>query len=129
MLQGRRLTGTDYARAAAFRSGWRRARRRLFDRVDAIVMPASPDMAPPIDDGRSLEEASRHATRFTFPGALAGTPGLCLPAGISGTGLPIGVLVEAAWWNEPTLMRIGMAWQACTDWHLRRPPIRLRGSS
>ena len=122
MLKGRIRTGVDYARAVRFRESWRKMLRDLFAEADALLMPTSPYPAPLIDDGIHLEEATRHATRFTFGGGLSGTPGLSLPGGISRTGLPIGILVEAAWWNEATLIRIGKAWQSRTDWHLRRPP-------
>lgn len=122
MLKGRERTGVDYARVIRFRESWRKTLRDLFAEADALVMPTSPYPAPLIDDEIHLEDATRHATQFTFGGGLAGTPGLSLPGGIGRSGLPIGVLVEAAWWNEATLIRIGKAWQSRTDWHLRRPP-------
>ncbi len=123
MIKGRALAGTDYARAQRFREGWRRGMRRLFDTVDLLLVPTAPFAAPPIEEPSHLEEATRHATRFTYGGGLAGIPGLSLPCGISGGGLPIGMLLEAAWWNEAALLRAGALWQAETDWHLRRPSV------
>jgi aspartyl-tRNA(Asn)/glutamyl-tRNA(Gln) amidotransferase subunit A len=75
-----------------------------------------------------LHEATGAATRFTYGGALASIPGLSLPCGFSANGLPIGMMLEAAWWNEPLLLRAGCAYQAATDWHLKRPPL-LTGSA
>jgi Asp-tRNA(Asn)/Glu-tRNA(Gln) amidotransferase A subunit family amidase len=66
--------------------------------------------------------ATRHATRFTYGGSLAGLPGLSLPCGFTRSGLPIGALLEGAWWREADLLRLGKAWQDRTDWHLRIPP-------
>jgi Asp-tRNA(Asn)/Glu-tRNA(Gln) amidotransferase A subunit family amidase len=78
--------------------------------------------APPIEaTSGDLHAATRAATRFTFGGGLAGIPGLALPCGFDAAGLPIGVLFEAAWGHETTLLRIGEAWQQASDWHLRRP--------
>ncbi len=95
--------------------------RGLFAAVDILLFPATPYAAPLIEDGAHLADATRHATRFTYGGGLAGLPGLSLPCGLTARGLPIGVLLEAAWFNEAALLRAGRAWQRMTDWHLRRP--------
>jgi aspartyl-tRNA(Asn)/glutamyl-tRNA(Gln) amidotransferase subunit A len=121
MSKGRALTAVDYARAERFREEWRRTLRRLFTEIDILLFPATPHPAPPIEDGAHLEDATRHATRFTYGGGLAGLPGLSLPCGLTRSGLPIGVLLEAAWFNEAVLLRAGRAWQRATDWHERRP--------
>ena len=122
MTKGRDRTGVDYARALRFRETWRKALRDLFAGADILLFPSAPYPAPLIEDGIHLEDATRHATRFTYGGGLAGNPGLSLPCGLTRTGLPIGALLEAAWWNEAVLIRAGKAWQQLTDWHLRRPP-------
>jgi Asp-tRNA(Asn)/Glu-tRNA(Gln) amidotransferase A subunit family amidase len=36
--------------------------------------------------------------------------------------MPIGLQLEAAWWHEPLLLRIGHAFQQATSFHLARPP-------
>jgi aspartyl-tRNA(Asn)/glutamyl-tRNA(Gln) amidotransferase subunit A len=122
MTKGRDRTGVDYARALRFRESWRKALRDLFACTDILLFPSAPYPAPLIEDGVHLEDATRHATRFTYGGGFAGNPGLSLPCGLTRAGLPIGALLEAAWWNEPVLIRAGKAWQQLTDWHLRRPP-------
>jgi aspartyl-tRNA(Asn)/glutamyl-tRNA(Gln) amidotransferase subunit A len=121
MIKGRALSAVDYARAQRFREEWRRTLGRLFTEIDVLLFPTTPYPAPPIEDGAHLEDSTRHATRFSYGGALAGLPGLSLPCGLTGGGLPIGVVLEAAWCNEATLFRAGRAWQRATDWHLRRP--------
>jgi aspartyl-tRNA(Asn)/glutamyl-tRNA(Gln) amidotransferase subunit A len=122
MIKGRDRSGVDYARALRFRERWRRSLRHLFVGADILLFPSAPHPAPLIEDGVHLEDATRHATRFTYGGGLAGNPGLSLPCGFTRSGLPIGALLEAAWWNEAVLIRAGKAWQQITDWHLRRPP-------
>jgi aspartyl-tRNA(Asn)/glutamyl-tRNA(Gln) amidotransferase subunit A len=121
MNKGRSLSAVDYARAERFREEWRRMLRGQFASVDILLFPATPYAAPLIEDGAHLADTTRHATRFTYGGALAGLPGLSLPCGLTRAGLPIGVLLEAAWFNEAALLRAGRAWQRMTDWHLRRP--------
>ena len=122
MIKGRDRSGVDYANALRFREAWTMRLRALFRRVDVLLYPTSPYPAPPIEEQAHLEEATRHATRFTYGGALAGVPGLSLPCGLTRTGLPIGALLEGPWGREADLLRLGKAWQARTDWHLRRPP-------
>ncbi|MBV9756847.1 MAG: amidase [Alphaproteobacteria bacterium] len=122
MIKGRDRTGVDYALALRFREAWKQRLRGVFRRVDALLYPTSPYPAPLIEENATLEQATIHATRFTYGGALAGLPGLSLPCGFTRAGLPIGALLEGAWWREADLLRLGKAWQARTDWHLRRPP-------
>ena len=38
-------------------------------------------------------------------------------------GLPIGMQLEAAWWQEDLLFQAGIAFQRETDHHLRRSPL------
>ena len=122
MIKGRDRSGVDYADAQRFRQAWTLHLRDVFRRVDALLYPTSPYPAPPIEEKAHLEEATRHATRFTYGGSLAGLPGLSLPCGFTRSGLPIGALLEGAWWREADLLRLGKAWQDRTDWHLRIPP-------
>jgi aspartyl-tRNA(Asn)/glutamyl-tRNA(Gln) amidotransferase subunit A len=122
MIKGRNRSGIDYAAALRFREAWTLRLRDVFRRVDALLCPTSPYPAPPIEENVHLEEVTRHATRFTYGGALAGLPGLSLPCGFTRSGLPIGALLEGAWWREADLLRLGKAWQDRTDWHLRVPP-------
>ena len=123
MIKGRDRTGVDYANALRFRETWRMTLRDVFAKVDVALFPTSPYPAPPIVEGAHLEVATAHATRFTYGGGLAGNPGLSLPCGFTRSGLPIGALLEAAWWNEAALVRVGKAWQSMTDWHLKRPRV------
>jgi aspartyl-tRNA(Asn)/glutamyl-tRNA(Gln) amidotransferase subunit A len=123
MSRGRAFSAVDYAQAERFRAAWRSNLRKLFTQVDVLLFPTTPFTAPLIEDGAHLADATRHATRFAYGGGLAGLPGLSLPCGITKGGLPIGALLEAAWFNEAALLRAGRAWQRITDWHLRRPPI------
>ncbi|WP_431300203.1 amidase [Tabrizicola sp. BL-A-41-H6] len=123
MIKGRDVTGVNYAQSLRFRERWRQMLAGLFTRVDVLLMPTTPGPAARIEDGAHLEDATRHATRFTYGGGLAGTPGLSLPCGFTASGLPIGALFEAPWWQETRLFRIGAWWQAQTDWHLRHAPV------
>jgi aspartyl-tRNA(Asn)/glutamyl-tRNA(Gln) amidotransferase subunit A len=119
---GARYTGTDYAHAMRVREQWRDTLDRVFREVDLIVSPTSPTVAPSIDDARSLFEASRVLSQNAVLGSCGGIPGLSLPCGFC-AGLPVGLQLEAARWNEPLVLRAGWAFQSVTHWHEQRPPL------
>ena len=66
-------------------------------------------------------DASSALLRFTFPFNMTGQPALALPCGFSTSGLPISLQLVGRHLDEPTLLRIGHAYQQATNWHLRRP--------
>ena len=70
------------------------------ERLDALVYPTVPIPAPPVGDdttelnGRQVPVVLT-TIRNTGPGSTAGMPSVSLPAGVTGTGLPVGISLEA----------------------------------
>jgi aspartyl-tRNA(Asn)/glutamyl-tRNA(Gln) amidotransferase subunit A len=124
MTTGQGYSSVDYANAMRIRETWRQTLARLFETVDIIASPTTPAPAPPIDDGKNLLAATRDASRNTYAGGLSGVPGLSLPCGFTRDRLPVGLQLEAAWWQEPLLLRAGVAYQQATAWHLEKPTPR-----
>ena len=54
---------------------------------------------------------------------LAGIPGLSIPCGFVDGGLPVGLQILGAPFDEGTLLRIAAAYQQTTDHHQKRPPV------
>ncbi len=123
MMEGLKFTAVDYANTMRAREAWQAQLKDLFQDIDILLSPTLPTLAPPIEEDKSLLEATKHATRNTYAGAFGKLPGLSVPCGFSSDGLPIGLQLEAAWWQDPLLLQVGHAYQQRTDWHLRRPPI------
>lgn len=121
MIRGFAFTGTDYAEAMTFKVAWKHALRTLFSTVDILLSPTAPVAAPLIEDGKSLYDSTRDLVRNTYCGALGNIPGLSVPCGSTRAGLPIGLQLEAAWWQEPLLFQAGCAFQADTDFHRQTP--------
>jgi Asp-tRNA(Asn)/Glu-tRNA(Gln) amidotransferase A subunit family amidase len=71
----------------------------------------------------SRVNAKALATRGTVLGSLANLPCLSVPCGFSSESLPIGLQLMGPPLNEGVLLRVGMAYQAATDWHLRQPVL------
>jgi aspartyl-tRNA(Asn)/glutamyl-tRNA(Gln) amidotransferase subunit A len=123
MSTGLDYTGADYADAMRERAAWRHRLGRLFAGIDLLASPTVHTPVPPIEEDRSLLEATRDATRNTYAGAFGQIPGLSVPCGFGSDGLPIGLQLETRWWREPLLLQAGHAYQQHTDWHLRRPAL------
>ena len=92
-----------------------------FEGVDVILSPTTPVPALPLEDTPDLHVLTGRAASLTYAGSLASIPGLSLPCGFTMDGLPAGVMLQAAWWNDPLLLQAGCAYQSVTDWHHRRP--------
>ncbi len=105
----RRLISEDFSKA--------------FKKVDAIITPTTPTAA--FKAGMHTEDpvSMYLADIFTVGCNLAGLPGLSLPCGFSDDGLPIGMQLIGAPWQEQRLLGIGRAYQQATDWHLKRPSL------
>jgi aspartyl-tRNA(Asn)/glutamyl-tRNA(Gln) amidotransferase subunit A len=125
---GAEYSAADYIRAQHRRRAFTDAMRAVLRQVDVLLTPTLAIPAPLAEDydsafvvrGQPLEGGS---LRFTLPFNLTGQPALAIPCGFSAGGLPIGVQLVAAHFNEPTLLRLGHAYQRATDWHTRRPAL------
>jgi aspartyl-tRNA(Asn)/glutamyl-tRNA(Gln) amidotransferase subunit A len=58
---------------------------------------------------------------FTLALSLAGLPGLSLPCGFDGLGLPIGLQIMGGAFDEATVLRVAHAYERATEWHKQRP--------
>jgi aspartyl-tRNA(Asn)/glutamyl-tRNA(Gln) amidotransferase subunit A len=76
-----------------------------FESVDAILTPSTP--SPAFAVGAETDPVSMYLNDvFTVPASLAGLPGISVPAGLSGDGLPLGLQLLAKRWDEETLFRV-----------------------
>ena len=109
------LTSTEYlgrkmrlARAAAA------ANARLAG-VDAIVGPTTPITAPLLQhaaEGEGYRTHNMAALRNTMPGNLLELCGLTIPAGLDGSGMPVGLQLLAPRGTDERLISIGLAVEA-----------------
>jgi aspartyl-tRNA(Asn)/glutamyl-tRNA(Gln) amidotransferase subunit A len=114
------VTGVDVVRAIDALRAWRAAVVECFHTVDLIVTPATPGPAPEIDPADTIT-TTQAVTGYTYPWSGAGVPAASIPCGFGPAGLPIGLQVIAAPWQEHLIARAATAFQRVTDFHLRRP--------
>jgi aspartyl-tRNA(Asn)/glutamyl-tRNA(Gln) amidotransferase subunit A len=112
-----------YEKAQKVRSLVARDFARAFERVDAVLLPTSPEPAFPLG-AKSEDPLSMYlADVFTTTANLAGLPAVSFPAGLDPSGLPIGVQLVGRHFEEGTILRLAHAFQEATDHHRRRPPM------
>ena len=96
--------------AQKFRRWFCQQMLRLFDRVDAILAPATPCVAPLIGQKTFVLDGKEMPLRpnigiYTQPISFIGLPVVAVPVATA-SGLPIGVQVITAPWREDMALRI-----------------------
>jgi aspartyl-tRNA(Asn)/glutamyl-tRNA(Gln) amidotransferase subunit A len=93
----RALIAQDYAKA--------------FERVEAIVSPVSPfpafKLGEKVDDPVSMYLSDI----YTITGSLAGIPCMSVPCGVTPDGLPVGLQISGAHFNEAGMFRLADAYE------------------
>lgn len=112
-----------YDQAQQVRNLIRQDFERAFQAVDLIAAPVSPGTAFPIGAHRDDPLAMYQEDIFTLPANLAGIPAMAIPVGFDELGLPVGMQLMAAHFNEAVLFQTAIAYQASTDWHHRIPAL------
>jgi aspartyl-tRNA(Asn)/glutamyl-tRNA(Gln) amidotransferase subunit A len=105
--QVRRLIARDFADAYA--------------RCDLILGPTAPSTAFPLG-AKSDDPVQMYLNDiFTIPAPLAGLPGMSIPCGFDGKGLPVGLQIMGNYFAEAKMLGAAHRYQQETDWHLHVP--------
>jgi aspartyl-tRNA(Asn)/glutamyl-tRNA(Gln) amidotransferase subunit A len=110
-----------YGKAQAVRTLIKQDFDKTFEAVDVIATPVAPTTAFKIGENSDDPLKMYLEDVFTIPASLAGIPGLSVPCGFDGAGLPIGLQLLGKAFDEATVLRVGHAYQQATAWHTRRP--------
>ena len=97
--RGQAHAATAYVLAAAFRRRMSDLAREALEGVDALLMPTASGPAP-----RDL--TSTGDTRFQSPWSYTGFPSISVPMGLAGNGLPLGMQLAGAPFEEAKLLRV-----------------------
>jgi aspartyl-tRNA(Asn)/glutamyl-tRNA(Gln) amidotransferase subunit A len=112
-----------YGKAQKVRTLIRHDFETAFQDVDLIAAPVAPTTAFKIGGHGDDPLAMYLEDIFTLPANLAGVPGLTFPVGFDRDGLPIGMQLMSAHFQEDVLLQTAHAYQQVTDWHLQTPPL------
>ena len=94
----------------------------VFKRCDVIMGPTSPTTAFRIGEKMGDPVQMYLNDIYTIPANLAGLPGLSVPCGLDGKGLPVGLQIMGNYFAEARMLGIAHQYQQATDWHTRTPP-------
>ena len=99
--------------------------------VAAMLFPTTVLPARPIGQDQSVELNGRQVNTFTTyirntdADAVAGIPGLALPAGRTRSGLPVGMELDGPMGSDRLLLSIGLALEASAFRPLRAPKLAI----
>jgi aspartyl-tRNA(Asn)/glutamyl-tRNA(Gln) amidotransferase subunit A len=98
-----------YVRAQQIRTLIKRDFEEVYAQgVDAILTPATPSAAFAIGEKGSADPVEMYLNDvFTVTVNMAGLPGIAVPAGIDGQGLPLGLQVIGRAFDEESLFAVG----------------------
>jgi aspartyl-tRNA(Asn)/glutamyl-tRNA(Gln) amidotransferase subunit A len=96
---------------------------KAFAQCDAIVTPTAPTTAFKIGEKSDDPLEMYLSDVLTVTVNLAGLPSMSMPCGFSSAGLPIGLQIMAGNFKEEQMFKIAGAYEAATEWHLRKPAL------
>jgi aspartyl-tRNA(Asn)/glutamyl-tRNA(Gln) amidotransferase subunit A len=97
-----------YLKAQKVRSLIKRDFDQAFEKVDAILTPATPTPAFPLGSQGGADPIAMYLNDiFTVTVNMAGLPGLVVPAGLSPEGLPLGLQIIGKPFDEGLVLRAG----------------------
>jgi aspartyl-tRNA(Asn)/glutamyl-tRNA(Gln) amidotransferase subunit A len=113
-----------YRKASQVRTLIRRDFEEAFKRCDIIMTPVSPTTAFKVGEKMKDPLAMYLSDIFTIPVNLAGLPGMSLPCGFNGAGLPIGLQIIGQPLDEARMLQIAYAFE--TQNNVKKIPDKYR---
>jgi aspartyl-tRNA(Asn)/glutamyl-tRNA(Gln) amidotransferase subunit A len=92
-----------------------------FQNVDLIIGPTTATPAFKLGEMNEDPLTMYLQDLYTVSANLAGITAISVPCGITRAGLPIGLQLHAAPFEEEKLLRAAHMLQRATDWHTKRP--------
>ncbi|MDI1320266.1 MAG: amidase family protein, partial [bacterium] len=112
-----------YLRAQKVRTLIRGEFLRVFRECDALLSPTSPTAAFKIGEKSADPLAMYLSDIYTIGVNLAGLPGISVPCGFTGGGLPIGLQIIGQPFQEGALLAIARAYEQAHAWHTKHPAL------
>src|SRR6186713_1318348 len=112
-----------YLRAQKVRTLIRNEFTAAFQKVDAIICPTSPSPAFKIGEKSADPLAMYLMDIYTISINLAGLPGISIPCGFTGSGLPIGLQLIGRPFDEAGLLAVAQHYEKAHAWHSQHPAL------
>lgn len=94
---------------------------RAFEQCDLMLTPVASSTAPRLGESLSDPLQMYLSDIYTVPANLAGLPGLSMPCGFDGNGMPIGAQLIGPALGDGRVLNAAHAFQLDTGWHKCTP--------
>ncbi|MET9452198.1 amidase [Streptomyces cinerochromogenes] len=126
---GRLLGGAPLRAARRAEAVLQRRIGAFFGSYDVVLAPTTAVPPPRIGafsrlGGLATDRAIIAACPYAWPWNVLGWPGVNIPAGFAGPGLPVGAQLLGPAHSEPLLVSLAAQLEAELRWHERWPPLR-----
>lgn len=127
--EGRKLAGSDVARAELERTRIYHRVREFFERYDALLLPVSQvvpfdaDLEYPAGIDGAVQQTYLDWMRSCYHITAAGCPALSVPGGFTPDGLPVGLQIAGPHRADRRVLEIGRAFEEATRHGRRRPQL------
>jgi len=126
-------SAADYADARRHVDILRRDIRKVFAEVDLLITPTRrvppglivPSASPGNADPAGAPGGGGGGLNNTAAFNIYGLPTISVPCGFTEDGLPIGLQISGAHFDEPTVIALAHAYEQATGWHERRPNLTI----
>lgn len=126
---GERATAVQLYRARHAFDQISESMEQVFERFDLILSPVTANLPPTLGELRLSQSWDDYAHKamgsasFTVLANVSGQPAISLPLGMSGNGLPVGMMFTARLGNEALLLRLASQLEQSRPWADRRPGL------
>jgi aspartyl-tRNA(Asn)/glutamyl-tRNA(Gln) amidotransferase subunit A len=123
--KGLGITLADYARAYEAKSKLARDLGLWHERYDLLLAPVTPTAAPPVETLYNSDAFPRwgKGAPFTLPFNLTGQPAASMPAGLTASGLPVGLQIVGRPRADHRVLQAMRAYESAGDWHWPQPRV------
>ena len=87
---------------------------------DGLLSPTCPIPAPPL---ASVDETNSPLSRLTRAANYLDLPGITVPCGLTGAGLPVGLQILGKPGDEAAVVTLGAAFERVSGWNERAPDL------
>lgn len=115
------VTAVNYVETLKRLRECRRDIRKIFQKVDILLLPTKRDVAPTIE--ATINETYVRPPSNTSAFNRFWTPAISIPCGFSRDGLPVGLQIVGPSFAESRVLAVAHAYQQATDWHERQPKL------
>lgn len=126
--RGEATPAPDYALALGQLAAGASAAIASFAPHDVVLTPTTIEPAMPrgafrLDDGDQAIDAMWRWTVFTPLASMTGQPAISLPVHVTPTGVPVGVHLSSALYNDGLLLALGTELESVIRWQDRQPDL------